>query len=97
MSLSVSLSVTQASSAMSRPLGSVPSFVPGGKSSAGPSWHGLARCGGWHGPARCGVPTARAKVAAWAKIAELSVAIVAVAARPVGSAAARVEDAKAAA
>ena len=29
----------------SRPIGSAPLFVPGGKSSAGPSWHGLARGG----------------------------------------------------
>eukprot|EP00964_Phaeocystis_antarctica_P131755 scaffold95749_cov36-Phaeocystis_antarctica.AAC.1 len=27
-------------------------FTCGWKSSAGPCWHGLARCGGWHGLAR---------------------------------------------
>eukprot|EP00964_Phaeocystis_antarctica_P128469 scaffold92269_cov42-Phaeocystis_antarctica.AAC.1 len=46
----------------SRPIGSAP-FVPGGKSSAGPSWHGLVRCGGWPGLARGGIgggSTARA-------------------------------------
>eukprot|EP00964_Phaeocystis_antarctica_P008153 scaffold4409_cov60-Phaeocystis_antarctica.AAC.1 len=37
----------------SRPIGSAP-FVPGGKSSAGPSWHGPARYGGWHDLARRG-------------------------------------------
>eukprot|EP00964_Phaeocystis_antarctica_P111653 scaffold75980_cov56-Phaeocystis_antarctica.AAC.4 len=37
----------------SRPIGSAP-FVPGGKSSASPSWHGLARRGGWHDLARRG-------------------------------------------
>eukprot|EP00964_Phaeocystis_antarctica_P002108 scaffold1105_cov54-Phaeocystis_antarctica.AAC.2 len=37
----------------SRLTGSGP-FVPGEKSSASPSWHGLARCGGWHGLARRG-------------------------------------------
>eukprot|EP00964_Phaeocystis_antarctica_P105543 scaffold70538_cov56-Phaeocystis_antarctica.AAC.4 len=43
----------------SRPIGSAP-FVPGEKSSAGPSWHGLARCGSWHGLATCVGSTARA-------------------------------------
>eukprot|EP00964_Phaeocystis_antarctica_P048965 scaffold28355_cov57-Phaeocystis_antarctica.AAC.2 len=33
--------------------GSAPS-APGGKACSGPSWPGLARCGGWHGPARGG-------------------------------------------
>eukprot|EP00964_Phaeocystis_antarctica_P128417 scaffold92209_cov45-Phaeocystis_antarctica.AAC.1 len=36
-----------------RPLGSAP-FAPGGRSSAGPSWHGLARRGGWFRFATCG-------------------------------------------
>eukprot|EP00964_Phaeocystis_antarctica_P050934 scaffold29679_cov39-Phaeocystis_antarctica.AAC.1 len=30
-----------------RPIGPVPLFLPGEKASAGPGWHGLARCGGW--------------------------------------------------
>eukprot|EP00964_Phaeocystis_antarctica_P008933 scaffold4843_cov42-Phaeocystis_antarctica.AAC.4 len=42
----------------SRLIGSAPS-VPGEKSFAGPSWHGLARCGGWHGLARFVGSTAR--------------------------------------
>eukprot|EP00964_Phaeocystis_antarctica_P047554 scaffold27517_cov61-Phaeocystis_antarctica.AAC.1 len=34
--------------------GSAPVIVPGGKASAGQSWHGLARCGGWPRSASCG-------------------------------------------
>eukprot|EP00964_Phaeocystis_antarctica_P136109 scaffold100519_cov54-Phaeocystis_antarctica.AAC.5 len=38
---------------------SAPLLVPGGRSSAGLCWHGLARCGGWHGLATCGGSPAR--------------------------------------
>eukprot|EP00964_Phaeocystis_antarctica_P015633 scaffold8645_cov62-Phaeocystis_antarctica.AAC.2 len=44
--------------APSRP-GSAPFFLPDRKSSAGPSWHGLARRGSWHGLATCDGSTAR--------------------------------------
>eukprot|EP00964_Phaeocystis_antarctica_P118318 scaffold82105_cov56-Phaeocystis_antarctica.AAC.2 len=40
-------------------IGSPPLFVPGEKSSADPSWHGLARLGSWHGLASCDGSTVR--------------------------------------
>eukprot|EP00964_Phaeocystis_antarctica_P142671 scaffold107992_cov45-Phaeocystis_antarctica.AAC.1 len=50
----VSLAVMQ-----SCPIGYAPLFVPGEKSSAGPSWHDLVRRGSWHGRATCDGSKAR--------------------------------------